>query len=445
MATPTLDTEKNTNALSPGQFGTAYDPFSVGKNLGVPGLAAPKPGSVAAIPTPPPAAPTPLVNPPGALFDRNTGAPIPPAPGSVNSIQPGYNLTLTPEQLAAKNAGITYLTNNTNDANQNIDPAAIYQNNLAQFQSSIDATNKIYSDKLNAARIEGQGRIESRQFSQGRSGQIGSGTGEAGVNAVQDANTTVENSIRDEQNNAIQGILGQVRTASTAELAAKTAAKKAGADALLTFYDNQPARKAAALAPVISTLVGKGIDPSKMTPEDLASITNGLGVSKEDVISAYNTSTLAAAAVKTKAAKDAADLANTEATTKKTNFDITNWGKMTDEQKAQNAVEWYKAKNPTGTDAAKKASAMGTIASELNQTTKLPDGSTPVLDSNNKITPPALAYMITNGAGLNLTKEELLKQFGQFLYIDPKTGEPSSSYQLSPADLKVVTGALPTN
>jgi hypothetical protein len=357
------------------------------------------------------------------------GDPAGAAPGSAADIAGSYNFELTPDQLAAQEAQKAYL----DSLNYEVSPEEEYQKQLALFQKQIDATNKVYADMLNQARAEGQGRIESRQFSQGRSGQIGSGTGEAGINAVIGANQQEQNAIRNEQNMKIQAILGVVSQNAVKVAAEKTAAKKAGAEALLKFYDELPQRKAFALSSVVGTLLSQGIDPSKMSDEELAKITSGLGVNKDDIFSAYGSA---------KAASEKEGLANkkTQAEIDKIYADINNWGKMTDYQKQSLAIQRYTAYHGSG--ATRKANAIGQIASELNKDTALPDGKTYVMDVNGYVTPEGYKYMVLNAPQMGVTKQDVLEAFGHLLYYDPKYGY--TSYGLTPADEKLIRTAPPS-
>lgn len=368
-----------------------------------------------------------------------------PVPGSANAaaVQAGmYQSGLTPEQQALQT---TLLADQKATATQVLSPEQEYQNQLKSYQAQIDSINAMYADRLNQARIQGQGRIESRQFAQGRSGQIGSGVGEAGVNAVQDANTEVANSIRAEQKNAIDNVYAKVKSGADASLAAKTLAKQAGADKLLEYLNNVPGEKKKATSSAVAELLARGVDVKNMTPEEIKSYTSGLGISEEQLSSEFATQSKILEADKAKKAtadlKAKADLEKTQADTAKTNFDITNWGKMTDYQKSQLSIERYKAQNPTGTASEKKANAMGKIAAEIKPGTTLADG-TPVLDASGQyFTASGLKYMINNAPQLGLTKEEVIEQFGQFVYNDPKTGIPDS-YGLTPADKKIINGEL---
>lgn len=206
----------------------------------------------------------------------------PPAPGSVAGLYAGV---VNPDQ-----ARIDAMNAIVQETSQITDPAELYKQNLANYQDQINAINSMYADQLNQARIQGQGRIESRQFAQGRAGQIGSGTGEAGINMVQDANTQVYNAIEAEKANAIASIYGKVRSDSAAMLAANTAARKAGAEATLKFLnEDKPAMKKKQVSSAVTALVSKGItDIKQFTPDELKSYLDGLGVSKDEFTAALS-------------------------------------------------------------------------------------------------------------------------------------------------------------
>lgn len=273
-----------------------------------------------------------------------------PVPGSANAaaVQAGmYQSGLTPEQQALQTQ---LLRDQQAVATQVLSPEQEYQNQLKQYQAQIDSINSMYADRLNQARIQGQGRIESRQFAQGRSGQIGSGVGEAGVNAVQDANTEVTNSIQAEQANAISNVLAKVKSGADASLAAKTLAKQAGADKLLEYLNNVPGEKKKATSSAVAELLARGVDVKNMTPEEIKSYTSGLGVSEEQLKSEFATQSKILEADKAKkeleSKKTNAAIAKDTADALKNTAEAGQVGKMTPYQAAQISVDWYKAKNP---------------------------------------------------------------------------------------------------
>lgn len=228
---------------------------------------------------------TPVVNTPVTNTPVVNNNPEVPPPTSAAGITSNFNFQLTPDEIAQKQAQENFLKMYGADANQEIDPNKIYQDKLKLYQEQINAIEKVYSDKLNQARIEGQGRIESRKFSQGRSGQIGSGTGEAGLNAVQSANTDIENSILNEKSAAISAIFSKVRSSAEEDAKAKTEAKKKGAEALLKFYDEAPAKRQARVSALVKQLLENNV--TELSNEEIAKITDGLGITKEQLISEW--------------------------------------------------------------------------------------------------------------------------------------------------------------
>lgn len=277
-----------------------------------------------------------------------------PVPGSVAAVQAGmYQSGLTPEQQALQTQ---LLADQQATATQVLSPEQEYQNQLKNYQGQIDSINSMYADRLNQARIQGQGRIESRQFAQGRAGQIGSGVGEAGVNAVQDANTEVANSIRAEQANAIENVYAKVRSGADASLAAKTLAKQQGADKLLEYLNNVPGEKKKATSGTVAELLARGVDITHMTPEEIKSYTTGLGISEEQLKSEFATqSKIAADAKKEKdlnQRKLTAEVSNLE-----TKQDFEAAQKALDREMDQKKinVDWYKAQTER-INASKKSS-----------------------------------------------------------------------------------------
>lgn len=79
---------------------------------------------------------------------------------------------------------------------------------------------------------------------QARGGLLGSDFGAAQTSNVQAYNTDINNSIENERQSAINDIFAEIRTNATAEIAAKRAAKEAGAKEYLTYLAGATERKA---------------------------------------------------------------------------------------------------------------------------------------------------------------------------------------------------------
>ncbi len=243
-------------------------------------------------------------------------APVIPAPGSVASITPPrdtFSYAPSAEELALERQRQAFLKANGADASLNVDPEKEYKAKLKLYQGQIDATNAVYNDKLNASRVAGQGRLGSSRAIQGRSGLLGSDFGAAQTDTITGANQEADTAVQNERSVAIESILGLARKDALDAVTAKTAAKKAGADALLKYYsDDVPAQKTARLSKVAKALYDKSIDPSTLTPAELKQLSTDWNVSADDIASSYGdikaTKDAEASDKKLKDAKSQADI-----------------------------------------------------------------------------------------------------------------------------------------
>ena len=207
-------------------------------------------------------------------------APAPPAPTSI--------VPVTPDQKASEAAQANLLRVNGADANTSIDPTQEYQSSLNKFQSQIDSTNSVYADMLNKARVEGQQRLGTNRAEQARGGLLGSDFGTAQANTVNDANSAAYGTIENERMNAINGIMAGARKDAADTLAAKTTARRSGAEAVAKYYtETAPALSARRVDTVAKALYAKKLDPSTLTPAEMTALTNEWHVSAGDVANAY--------------------------------------------------------------------------------------------------------------------------------------------------------------
>lgn len=176
-----------------------------------------------------------------------------------------------------------YNQDQLNAYNQTIDPQAAYDEQVKQRQAQIDATNAMYRDQLNQARIRGQGRIGSGTAMQARGGLLGSDFWAAQTNAIQDTNTQVENSIEQERLVAVNQILSQAQQDATAEIAAKRLAKEAGGKAYLEYLSGASERKAGKTTKAAQLLLSLGKSPQDISDEELKQA----GISRQDLTMEY--------------------------------------------------------------------------------------------------------------------------------------------------------------
>lgn len=242
-----------------------------------------------------------------SLQNKPQPAPVTPAPGSAASIAPPrFTLAPTADEAAANAARARVLQANNADASLSVDPVSEYNAKLRTYQGQIDAENSVYQDKLNTARLAGQGRLGSSRAMQGRSGLLGSDFGAAQTDQVTNANTDETNALADAHGATLAAIQGLARKDATDSLTAKAAAKKAGADALLKYYtEDVPTQKTGRIGKVAQALYDKQIDPTTLTPAELKQLTGDWNVSADDITSGYSTIKTAKDAEATKIAQEA--------------------------------------------------------------------------------------------------------------------------------------------
>lgn len=174
------------------------------------------------------------------------------------------------------------------NANSVIDEEQIRRDALAQMQAEIDATNRVYADKLQRAQVQGTGRLGTSSAISSRRGLLGSDFGEAQYQNVEGANQEIYGSIENEKVAAVSALINKAKESGTAAIAAKRAAKEAGiteyVKSLSTAADSSK-KRAGDLAKQI--LLSKlGIEQyDKASLEEAA---KSAGVSVDEIIKQYN-------------------------------------------------------------------------------------------------------------------------------------------------------------
>lgn len=272
-------------------------PILPGQNLGQP--------STLPTPTPAPAAPN-VANQGKPGFDvfGNPVAGTPVATGGANSTNPG-----TPAApvvtTGAPTVGSIYGNDPYSASNQNTaekassdfatnglsadDQAQIRASTLASFQAEIDAQNSVYADKLAQAKITGANRLGSTTAVEARRGLIGSDFGNAQTDTTNNANDAVYSSINDEKNAAISAILTQSNTDATKAIQDKTTAKQAGLDSYVKYLQDGATRAQTGATTAATLLLNNKTDPSTLTPDQLQTLLDNYGITKEALTSAYTT------------------------------------------------------------------------------------------------------------------------------------------------------------
>lgn len=168
-----------------------------------------------------------------------------------------------------------------------IDEDAIRDRILAQFQAEIDATNQIYATKLDEARQQGLGRLGSSRATQARSGLLGSDFGASQTAKVERGNQQILDSVVAEQAVAIQAILGNARKEAAAEIAAKREAQQKGLEDYLTYLGTRSERTKTRRDTLAASFIAQGIDPTSISPTQLAEIARSYGIGTNDILADY--------------------------------------------------------------------------------------------------------------------------------------------------------------
>ena len=176
---------------------------------------------------------------------------------------------------------------NRQTAENPVDESTIRSQTLASFQAEIDAQNSLFADKLASAKVTGADRLGSSRAIQSRRGLLGSDFGSAQTEKVNDLNTGIYSSIDNERNASIQRILTQARTDATAEIKAKTDAKKAGLDEYIKNLSEASVRKGKRADSIAQLIFSEGRTVDDLTSEDLDEL-QSQGISKEALKSSFN-------------------------------------------------------------------------------------------------------------------------------------------------------------
>lgn len=168
--------------------------------------------------------------------------------------------------------------------NQPVDENDIRAKTMERFQAEIDALNQVYAEKKAEERVRGEGRLGSSAAIQARRGLLGSDFGGAQTEKVSDYNQSIQDSIDAEKASKISSILSTVRKDASDEIAAKTAARKAGAQEYITYLAGAAERKTARVSDTVKNVLLNQIEADDNLFKELATM---LGVSTQVVKAQY--------------------------------------------------------------------------------------------------------------------------------------------------------------
>ncbi len=219
------------------------------------------------------------------------------APTGSSGLPAGYSLgqngqwNTTPSELyggdQTMSGALAYAQGQANQSVPTEEEA--YQNKLKLFQSEIDATNRIYADKIAEANRAGLGRVGSSNARQAKAGLLGSDFGAAQDEETARYNRSIIDSYANENSAAIAEILGKARSESAKDIADKRAAKEAGYKTYVDYLTQSESKKKGRVTNLAKSLIAQGIDIKTMKPAEIDELARSYGVTKDDILATYGT------------------------------------------------------------------------------------------------------------------------------------------------------------
>lgn len=158
---------------------------------------------------------------------------------------------------------------------------------LRLHQAEIDATNQIYDNQLNDARLQGLGRLGSTRALGARGGILGSDFAATQKQNQIGANNAEQAAIQAERLTKIGTIMGNVRDSVFKQMEDKRQAYTLGADALLANIAGQAKAKEDNINMFAGDLIAQGFDIADLDPEELQAFAKEANVSTNDLLIGY--------------------------------------------------------------------------------------------------------------------------------------------------------------
>ncbi|MBP9701400.1 MAG: LysM peptidoglycan-binding domain-containing protein [Candidatus Pacebacteria bacterium] len=174
-------------------------------------------------------------------------------------------------------------------ATQQANDEAIRAATRARIQGQIDAINAAVQDQIiNFRNTTGKNRQGQSYALAAAGGRIGSPTGEAEFQKVEDYNNQEEQTYRSEANLKISALYGQANRDADAEIKTKREAIQQGIDKYFEFLDNQGQRKREQVSAFVKNMLALGVDPTSLSDADFEKLQDQYGFSKEQLSTLYN-------------------------------------------------------------------------------------------------------------------------------------------------------------
>lgn len=252
------------------------------------------------------------VNPTAAQLAARTAAVSAPAPSSTPTISSMYG-SVSPTDQSVIDAANSY----KGVATTPVDEQSIRNNVMNNLQSEIDATNKVYVQKLADAQMQAKNLAGSTTAANARAGLIGSDFGTANDYSAASKGAADIGAVGDARTAAIQAITDRGNTEANAEIANKQSAQKNGADSYINFLNSSTTRQQTRTTTAAAAALAQGIDLSSLDSASIKAIADSYQIDPASLVSSYVSSKNALAKTQADLASTQAQTASTEATTAK--------------------------------------------------------------------------------------------------------------------------------
>jgi Sec-independent protein translocase protein TatA len=209
--------------------------------------------------------------------------------GSENPLSSEFDYSLTPEERALKEAQRNELEYYEKLAKERVSRDDIMRDALRQFQGEIDATNKVYADKISQAKLQGLDRLGSSRAENFNSGAENSSFGNAALERVKSYNTDVEDRTYNEKVQMLSQISSAARQYGQQYYEQKRAAKEAGLESYMSSLTNAKAMKEEIATNIAASILNSNIAIEEIAPKKLEQIAKDAGVTVQSLKTTYKT------------------------------------------------------------------------------------------------------------------------------------------------------------
>lgn len=168
-----------------------------------------------------------------------------------------------------------------------VDEQGIRSNVINNLQAEIDATNSIYAQKLQDAKVAGANLLGSTAAQDARRGLTGSDFSTADTYNANTKNNATYSEIGNEQAAAIAAIVDKGNTEATNEISQKQTAQKNGADSYINFLNAASSRQQTRASNAAQAALSGGIDLTSAPAATIKAIADSYQIDPNALVTSF--------------------------------------------------------------------------------------------------------------------------------------------------------------